>query len=117
MECRAQVALYGHTHRAQVDLERGMYLVNPGAVCDRLGGGVAYADIRVADERRRARQPLQMGIASGEVRPAWAAFLFCRRCAPRQRETLPAARKKFSAPIDRRLCFVLFFQSETRLKK
>ena len=37
MECQAQVALYGHTHHAQVDLERGMYLVNPGAVCDRYG--------------------------------------------------------------------------------
>ena len=49
MECRAQVALYGHTHRPQIDLERGMYLINPGAVCDRFGGGVAYADIRVAD--------------------------------------------------------------------
>lgn len=49
MECRAQVALYGHTHHAQIDLERGMYLINPGAVCDRFGGGVAYADIRVAD--------------------------------------------------------------------
>ena len=24
-------------------------LINPGAVCDRFGGGVAYADIRVAD--------------------------------------------------------------------
>ena len=47
MECQAQVALYGHTHHAQVDLERGMYLVNPGAVCDRYG--VAYADIRVAE--------------------------------------------------------------------
>ena len=49
MECQAQVALYGHTHRPQIDLERGMYLINPGAVCDRFGGGVAYADIRVAD--------------------------------------------------------------------
>ena len=26
-----------------------MYLINPGAVCDRFGGGMAYADIRVAD--------------------------------------------------------------------
>lgn len=40
-------ALYGHTHHAQVELERGIYLVNPGAVCDRYG--VAYADIRVAE--------------------------------------------------------------------
>lgn len=47
MECQAQVALYGHTHHAQVELERGIYLVNPGAVCDRYG--VAYADIRVAE--------------------------------------------------------------------
>ena len=48
-ECQAQVALYGHTHRAQVDLERGMYLVNPGAVCERRMDGVAFADIRVED--------------------------------------------------------------------
>mgnify|MGYP002563370873 CR=1 FL=1 len=34
-------------HHAQVELERGIYLVNPGAVCDRYG--VAYADIRVAE--------------------------------------------------------------------
>ena len=52
MECQAQVALYGHTHHAQVELERGMYLVNPGAVCDRYG--VAYADIRVAMPRSMA---------------------------------------------------------------
>ncbi len=41
----AQVALYGHTHRPAVDLERGMYLVNPGAsgyaeVCVEPNGGV-----------------------------------------------------------------------------
>lgn len=48
-ECEAQVALYGHTHRAGIDLERGMYLVNPGAVCERHKGAVAFADIRVED--------------------------------------------------------------------
>lgn len=48
-ECGAQVALYGHTHRARVDLERGMYLVNPGAICERYKGAVAFADIRVED--------------------------------------------------------------------
>ena len=48
-ECGAQVALYGHTHRADVELERGMYLVNPGAVCEKYRGCAAYADIRVED--------------------------------------------------------------------
>lgn len=48
-EHQAQVALYGHTHVAQVDLERGMYLVNPGSVGDCFRGANAYAEIRVED--------------------------------------------------------------------
>ena len=48
-EYGAQVALYGHTHRADVEFEHGMYLINPGAVCEKYGGGAAYADIRVED--------------------------------------------------------------------
>lgn len=57
-ECGAQVALYGHTHRADVELERGMYLINPGAVCEKYGGGAAYADIRV-EENGGVRVKLQ----------------------------------------------------------
>lgn len=47
-ECEAQVALYGHTHRADIELERGMYLVNPGAVCEH-HRGIPYAEIQVED--------------------------------------------------------------------
>jgi len=49
MEREAQVALYGHTHRAKVDLEYGIQMVNPGAVCERNRNNMAYADIRVED--------------------------------------------------------------------
>jgi len=48
-ECGAQVALYGHTHRERVDLERDVYLINPGSVCERRGGRSAYAEIQVED--------------------------------------------------------------------
>lgn len=58
-ECEAQVALYGHTHRADVELERGMYLVNPGAVCERYRG-IPYADIRV-EENGGVRVKLMKG--------------------------------------------------------
>lgn len=48
-EREAQVALYGHTHSAHIEIEYGMFLINPGAVCDRRPNGAAYAEIRVED--------------------------------------------------------------------
>lgn len=48
-EREAQIALYGHTHRARVKLEHGMYIVNPGAVCERRKDSVAYAEICVEE--------------------------------------------------------------------
>jgi len=48
-EREAQVALYGHTHVPKMELEGSVYLINPGAVCDRLRHGVAYAEILVED--------------------------------------------------------------------
>ena len=33
-EAKADIALYGHTHCAQIDYEDGLYLVNPGSVMD-----------------------------------------------------------------------------------
>lgn len=44
-EREAQVALYGHTHRESVELERGIYLINPGAVCERYRLRSAYAEV------------------------------------------------------------------------
>lgn len=32
--CKADIALYGHTHRAVTDFEDGLYLMNPGAVAN-----------------------------------------------------------------------------------
>lgn len=32
--CKADIALYGHTHRAVTDYEDGLYLMNPGAVAN-----------------------------------------------------------------------------------
>lgn len=48
-EREAQVVLYGHTHRERADLERGVYLINPGAVCERSRSRSAYADILIQD--------------------------------------------------------------------
>ena len=49
-EHEAQVALYGHTHRAKVDLDYGVQLINPGAICERFRNNTAYAEIRVEDD-------------------------------------------------------------------
>ena len=51
-ERMAQVALYGHTHRADIRQDGGLYLVNPGAVCNVIPGCVAYAQIDVEDDGR-----------------------------------------------------------------
>ena len=48
-EREAQVALYGHTHREYVELERGIYLINPGAVCERYRLRSAYAEVLVEE--------------------------------------------------------------------
>ena len=48
-EREAQVALYGHTHRAKVDLDYGVQMINPGAVCERFRNSIAYAEICVED--------------------------------------------------------------------
>lgn len=45
----ARVALYGHTHRENVDLESGIVMINPGAVCEHSSRRVAYAEIVVQD--------------------------------------------------------------------
>lgn len=46
-EKEARVALYGHTHRSHFEMEYGLFLINPGAICEMGTGKVAYADIRV----------------------------------------------------------------------
>lgn len=48
-EREAAVALYGHTHREKIEIEYGMYLINPGAVCERYKPRSAYAEIIVED--------------------------------------------------------------------
>ena len=79
MECQAQVALYGHAHHAQVDLERGMYLVNPGAVCDRYG--VAYAGTSVWRRTAACASAFANGNRKREGVPGWAASA-CRKSSP-----------------------------------
>lgn len=49
LEREAQVALYGHTHIAHIDSERSIYMINPGAVCERRSHSAAYAEIIVED--------------------------------------------------------------------
>ena len=48
-EREAEVALYGHTHSADIALEYGLCMINPGAVCSRRPKGAAYAEILVED--------------------------------------------------------------------
>lgn len=48
-EREAQVVLYGHTHVADISLDYGLQLINPGAVCSRRPKGPAFAEIRVED--------------------------------------------------------------------
>lgn len=58
-ECQAQVALYGHTHRESIELERDLYLINPGCVCERRPARSAYAEIQV-DENGYVRPGLRL---------------------------------------------------------
>ncbi len=48
-EKEAQVVLYGHTHREKIDLEHGVYLINPGAVCERYSLRSAYAEVLIEE--------------------------------------------------------------------
>jgi len=48
-EREARVVLYGHTHREKIDLEYGIYLINPGAVCERSSRRSAYAEVMIED--------------------------------------------------------------------
>lgn len=48
-EREAQAVLYGHTHRERIDLEYGMPLINPGAVCERSRLRSAYAELLVEE--------------------------------------------------------------------
>ncbi|MEG1776037.1 MAG: YfcE family phosphodiesterase [Clostridia bacterium] len=49
-EREAKVAFYGHTHYSHLETEYGVYLINPGAVCERRSGHIAYAEVCVADD-------------------------------------------------------------------
>lgn len=46
----AKVAFFGHTHSPFLENTRGVYLINPGSVCQRLGGNTAYAQVIVTPE-------------------------------------------------------------------
>lgn len=48
-EQNAQAVLYGHTHQADARVYAGVYMVNPGAVCDFRRNAVAYADMIVEE--------------------------------------------------------------------
>ena len=48
-EREARVVLYGHTHREKIDLEYGIYFINPGAVCERSSRRSAYAEVLIED--------------------------------------------------------------------
>lgn len=42
----AKVAFFGHTHRPLLESSRGVYLINPGAICNR-SSTAAYAQVLV----------------------------------------------------------------------
>ncbi|MEA4998142.1 MAG: YfcE family phosphodiesterase [Candidatus Limiplasma sp.] len=43
----AQIAFFGHTHRPFLEMVRGVYLINPGAICAHMPGNIAYAQVVV----------------------------------------------------------------------
>lgn len=51
-EREAKIALYGHTHRPYLEAVYGVYLVNPGAVCDLQANRSAYAELMFEDDGR-----------------------------------------------------------------
>ena len=44
---KARVALFGHTHLPLVEERDGVWLVNPGAICNRRAGRPAFAQVTV----------------------------------------------------------------------
>ena len=48
----AQIAFFGHTHRPLLEDAGGVYLINPGAVCQHRPGGAAYAQVLVEPNGR-----------------------------------------------------------------
>jgi len=50
-EREAEVALYGHTHRASAEVMYGMHMINPGSVGERRRDSFAYAEIIIHDNR------------------------------------------------------------------
>lgn len=44
----AKVAFFGHTHHPLLEPAQGIYLINPGAVCQHLPGNIAYAQVLVS---------------------------------------------------------------------
>lgn len=51
----AKVAFFGHTHRPLLEPAHGLYLINPGAICQHMPGNIAYAQVTVeADGKVRA---------------------------------------------------------------
>jgi len=48
-EHQARVVLYGHTHHEKIDLDGGIPMINPGAVCERYKTRSAYAEVLVEE--------------------------------------------------------------------
>lgn len=48
-EREAAVVLYGHIHRESIELQHGVHLINPGAVCERYRLRNAYAEVLVEE--------------------------------------------------------------------
>lgn len=61
-ECGAQIALFGHTHRALCETAQGVLLLNPGSAGNFCRGGRARASVLEIDKGRvRATEVLSRG--------------------------------------------------------
>lgn len=49
-EMKASVVLYGHTHIADIQLAHGVWLINPGALCDASTGKPFFAEVLLGDD-------------------------------------------------------------------
>ena len=49
-ELNATIALYGHTHLSRMEEAYGIWMINPGAVCNASSARSAYAEILVAED-------------------------------------------------------------------
>ncbi|SHJ99224.1 hypothetical protein SAMN02745248_01493 [Hathewaya proteolytica DSM 3090] len=51
MQEDANIVLYGHTHKAEITFEQGIWFINPGSLCKPLYGNRSFATIGIRDSK------------------------------------------------------------------